>query len=279
LSKLTVVCLAWTVLLAACANGWEQANDTCISASTDDVLSSPTPQDFLTEFDATLQWSPNGEYYTTYEYRRPVSSGTVFDPEQGRSATVTWECMSGVFVGWTADSRYALFSCGDQYGNSRAYAFDTEEWDNYTLSALDKRYCGMSGMCKHGVAAIAPISPRVLLIDGTLIHLPDSTRSNILTPIGKDAILAAAWSPGETYLVFVAYEVQENPGGPASASESAMYLTNGDGAQVKQVVDAIVGDLLSLQWDERECSVALGTTRNRYVLDVAREQVRILPAP
>jgi hypothetical protein len=123
--------------------------------------------------------SPDGRFCA-------VSDGVsvVIVAADGRDTRAQWQKWT-YFHGWTADSKYALYSYTDQYGNGNSTAFNTERWEGRSIIPNDGAcFNNMSGLCRREVVAIAPRSPRVLLADGRIISLPDKIERGRVTRLG-----------------------------------------------------------------------------------------------
>ncbi len=234
------------------------------------VSLSPTPN-------PNWHWSPDKKYYVSEEdgiWR--IVSAAVIDPVMGKCGEVRWRYQWGGFAGWTADSRYAIFSSSDQYGNSSTYAFDTKEWRYRGLAVPSKSImgepCVMDGGCKHGLVAIASVTDQVLLQDGSLFYLPEFTHTDILTTTGKDLIASARWSPDEDYLVFVAYCDNYNHARHI-AEDYALLIAKGDGTLV-EVITLIDSYPTSWKWSTTGLEVTIETQKQQYVLDIMTHQVQ-----
>jgi hypothetical protein len=139
--------------------------------------------------------SPNGAYWATADGRVRVSQGGPC----ARLVHPKWVR----FVGWTGDSRYAVYAVEDQYGNGAGLVFDTVAWRQFALPQAiglgDPR-----GRAGDSPRAVSQPSNRVLLGKGTLLRLPDRVLGNLLEGTGQSGIYVAAWSPDDRYVAFAA---------------------------------------------------------------------------
>jgi hypothetical protein len=176
--------------------------------------------------------------------------------------------------GWSADSRYAVFLSGDQYGNTATIVFDTSQWGFAGLSErppLKSEICGMAGWCRHHPIAIAPTTARIVLADGTLAVLNNSSVNvNVLTTTDKTNVFAAAWSPGEEYLAFVAYDHER-------MTQSVYLLDEGSG-QVYWIMDTEYPPPKSFIWNSDK-QVVFETKDELHTMDAVTREVSTEPKP
>jgi hypothetical protein len=138
------------------------------------------------------------------------------------------------FVGWTADSRYAIYFVDDQYGNSAGLVFDTTAWKQLGLP----QYVGlgdMAGRFPDRPVAVGTLTARILLRLGRIIILPGSAGPQLLEGTGQKLIVAAAWSPDETHLAFVALT-------DSDAQTGTVFLAAADGRDVRAVATVPIAD-------------------------------------
>ena len=139
-------------------------------------------------------WSSDGKKSATGTsntvYTQP---GLVIDVERGMVAKMRWAHLWGGFRYWTADSRYAIFSSSDQYGNGMTSVFDVGQWKMIIGSTgsgcIDAH--DFYGSCQADVIATSPVSPVILLESGESILIPArilSASSIVLS----DAVVANA---------------------------------------------------------------------------------------
>jgi hypothetical protein len=215
-----------------------------------------------------IHWSPDGEYYATY-YGTYAQHGMMIVSIDGRQASIPCGKWNS-FYGWTADSQYALIGCYDQYGNMITDVFDTRSWAGVSRFPEE---CppNMSGECKGWIAAIAPATPRVLLGNGNVVHLPGSVQSNVLTATAT-AVRKGAWSSSERHLAFLARD---------SNRDLVLYIAGGDGKQPVAMTKLNPEDQWPysemIKWAETEDIVIVETLKNRYTVQVATGQVEVVP--
>ncbi len=123
-----------------------------------------------------LYSSPNGEYTALAIF---PTSRVVITSRTGRTDEVIYNKWIQ-FVGWTADSRYAIMNYYDQYGNMWAHAFDTVRWEVVPIAPTVRglRVClpTTEGNCKEGVKTITSDGQSVMLYNGTFVKLADLTK-------------------------------------------------------------------------------------------------------
>jgi hypothetical protein len=230
---------------------------------------------FLVETNAygsNLHWSPDG--------KRLIVSGSfptglyalVVDPVSGENKEIeggryAW----GSFQGWTADGHYAIFTSGDQYGNSDTTVFDAWQWRAVITTTATEGTCfqlhSMGGGCYRRVSTISPVSSTLVLQDGTLIDIPRLKQTSV---ISQGVVTAAIWTPDGQYLVFVL-----NRSYPGSSSRGCwLYLANGDGAQLRLMSEVPCLHSL-LEWKDHYA--VLWTESERFFLDPEQELVSIIP--
>lgn len=233
-------------------------------------------------------WSPDGKYLTPYR-----SSGVLVDIERGRIARVV---PFPFFYGngldqWTSDSRYAVFYDSDQYGNSSATVFDTWTWTTIVSPTWSMcNYPGRQstgGECNLGIAAISPTEPQILLRDGTLISLPDSTQQFVrtykidlndqqaITSGIRSGISWGAWSPDGELLALVTHFPSLTDGQWDGSYECALHLARSDGTQVQEMVTMPCYGPLA--WSQDGRSVTYWTKSHKYVLDAVQRKTQTLP--
>jgi hypothetical protein len=211
--------------------------------------------------------SPDGNYVAD-------DNGVVLALKDGRCTRMRWPKWV-LFMGWTSDSRYAIYTLYDQYGNSATVGFDTQTWTQF--SAVPENAWGlgdMQGRNGNGPVAVAPSSLRVLTDNGDVIRLPDSPQGNVLVGTGKTYVARGAWSPDETRLAFLAYSQRYYP------FDIVLFLAQGNGTQAQLImpVDFINWEFLTLAWSADGKSLVVGGDINRYTLDVGTGQVQAMPA-
>ena len=122
--------------------------------------------------------SPNGHFSAT-------DIGEIVDKPGNDCIAVQSMLITRKFMGWTTDSRFALFNMGDQYGNRVGIAFDVQAWQFVQLYALSPQantlQGGMSGTYRLGIANVDLSASRVVLEDGTVITLPYTVEG--ITPV------------------------------------------------------------------------------------------------
>lgn len=245
----------------------------------------PTPAEATADDVCEQQWyqcSPNGKFYCvpkdTDSYPFSV---LIVDMKQERQIELAGNYLWTGCWGWTSDSRYLVFSSGDQYGNDDVGAFDVLGWrevpdvrqvcDHFTHSI-------MGGECQQGGAAFAQMGSRILREDGELIYLPDATENrNLLVEAGEDVDLAriyiAAWSPSESHLAFV-----KSCRPHAICPDHALYPAEGDGTELQRVT-TIDGYGKSIDWSPDGLWVSLRTKTSLYELNVTVGRLQITQLP
>ena len=117
--------------------------------------------------------SPNGVFTATVPF---YAGKIIITAQDGRRHEASWPKWIS-FVGWTRDSRFALFNYYDQYRNTSGHAFDTHKWALIEIASVVKGHkpCmpTMAGGCKEGVKSIAPDGKRIVLYDGTRVMVAD----------------------------------------------------------------------------------------------------------
>jgi hypothetical protein len=144
------------------------------------------------------------------------------------------------FIGWTPDSRYALFENGDQYGNNFAVLLDTELWEVWRPGRESTCTLGMSGQCQQGFVLVT--ANWLLQGNGTYIDLANRTEKSLFAEEGNGFIWLANLSPDKSKIAFLGAEqmAKEGPGG----TPVSLYIANADGTNV-----TIVPDLTFSVWD------------------------------
>lgn len=147
--------------------------------------------------------SPDGKNYAT--------DLAVVSADQRKCVTIPVMEIVQTFVGWTRDSRYAVFNLGNQYGDLYGTAFDAVNWERIPLHTLAAPAPGTlpTGSNHFGVVGIAPQSNRVVPQDGSLINLPNTVQTNVLRGMQNDRVAAVAWSPDEAQFAFVGWDVTD----------------------------------------------------------------------
>lgn len=112
--------------------------------------------------------SPDGKYTAVVKDEFKV----VITGQDGRVAYI-FRMKWFRFVGWTADSRYAVMNHYDQYGNQGAMGFDTAQWREFWIPPTPCLW-QTNSHCLQGAVKIMPDGPIVVLSDGTSVNL--STR-------------------------------------------------------------------------------------------------------
>jgi len=146
------------------------------------------------------------------------------------------------FIRWTADSRYAVYSVGDQYGNSAGLVFDTTTWRQFALPQFIS-LGDIAGRFPDGPVAVGPQQARILLGLGDIVVLPGTTGRRVLDGTGQNVILRAAWSPDETHLAFLAVADR-------AAHEGTYFIAAGDGEGARALLTVPIGDwnVLNIGW-------------------------------
>jgi hypothetical protein len=140
---------------------------TPVPAATDIPAITPPPTEML----SGQSLSPNGEYTAVGNMSRVVI--TARDGRVGVVFSSKWFS----FVGWTADSQYAIMNYYDQYGNEEAVVFDTTQWKEFWIPTVSCRW-GMTQVCRQGAVKIIPDGPSILLADGRLVNLREISASD-----------------------------------------------------------------------------------------------------
>ncbi len=147
---------------------------------------------------ASLRWSPDGQKLVFFVRQHPVNN-PVYHLINIATNHVTQPTSStfGDFGGWTADSRYALFSYFNQYGDHATDVYDVEDGQLVFPTEDDRRrYYPPFGKLEFGLAEISPISACIRLENGLLIDFSTHPKS-VLTGVSSKSI--ACFSP-EAYL-------------------------------------------------------------------------------
>ena len=158
----------------------------------------PTPTAHPALINACHHPAPNGRFCGA----NLDGSGVKVSDENGRVLVQEWVKWSH-FVGWTEDSQYAFYNLNDQYENSRAVMFDSQNWAMVELG--DDVSCwgaGTRGDCRKSVVALAPKSNLVLQGIGRIYDLNHQTEQNLFPNPEQSFIWAAAWSPDESKLAY-----------------------------------------------------------------------------
>ncbi len=207
-------------------------------------------------------WSPDGKRLALGEWDGEcLQSYSIVDLEQGKVWDSWNSCGRGGFKEWTSDSRYVAFSCYGHEDTTSVVVLDVLK-EKKKLS-LPVRPHDWIGPYRWGLVAISPVSPTLLLQDGSLIYLPDLSFTIVNGYIHK-----GAWSPDGSLLAFI--------GCQAYRSSCALYLAQGNGAYAQRITEIppIDGPVL---WASNAQSVTFGEKPEKYILDVQQQQVRILP--
>jgi len=116
------------------------------------------------------RWSPDKQYVAMQPHPGVIHSQLSMSvaTAQGCHALIGWTKWIN-FAGWTTDSRYAVFTKYDQYGNRFATAFDTKAWKEIQLYSSP---CLSDRICPFGIATFDPVLRRVTVDDGTSVTLP-----------------------------------------------------------------------------------------------------------
>lgn len=141
---------------------------TPIPAATDTPAFTPPP----TEMTRGQSLSPDGKYTAVVNNETIV----VITAQDGRAGVVHGMKWFN-FVGWTADSQYAIMNYHDQYGNKEAVVFDTTQWKEFWIPTVSC-YWGMTEVCRQGAVKIMPDGPSVLLADGRVVNLREISASD-----------------------------------------------------------------------------------------------------
>jgi len=209
-----------------------------------------------------LVWSPDGKRLGLgIQGTGPPfdQKGLVVDLERGElTGGIYCHERWGGFKAWTSDSRYAIYSAHDQYGNSNISVFDVWKQE---LVIETRCKGGMEGSCKWGFVAVSTVAPDILLRNGTLVQLPDINKNTI---ISGGYVQDAAWSPAGNLLAFVV--CQQSVG-----SGCVLCLAQGDGSQVQRV-GKVTNDRSFLLWSlDGQLVVS-----QDYVLDVMTKEIQSL---
>lgn len=211
-----------------------------------------------------LFWSPDG--------RRLIVSGSfptglyalIGDVTDGKAAEIKGGIYAwGGFAGWTSDGHYAIFTSDDQYGNSDTTVFDTWQWQMVITTTATKDACfefhSMGGGCYRRVSAVSPVSPALVLMDGTLIDISHLTETSV---ISRSIVKAATWSPDGQYLAFIRLQVYPR--------ECSLYLAKGDGARSRPLA-RVPCDYTLLEW--KYDAAVLWTETEKFILDPVKQQI------
>ena len=265
MKQLAVSLVLLSLLLTACSSA-----PTSDSESTSHVA-------ITTPVDGKRFESPNGEYMVVTDgevmYHRVVITS-----KRGQSAEMV-QTKWVQFVGWTADSRYAIVNYYDQYGNQLAVGFDTSTWSQFFVAPFQSNTACMghsTGKCGLGAVAIAPSSSRVLLRAGIVVDLVNSTENQVLCDLSEDSISLAAWSPDEQYLAFVAYQWFSR--GPTHE----LFLVKDDLTQPERIAPVARcsnSQVCSLSWAADGQSILVKNEFGRRVFLVVDGQVVSVPEP
>ncbi len=226
----------------------------------------PTPE-FPQAPEDSPSWSPDHRYYADSSVSSYGHEARVYDYKNKQYGTIPMEHYFVSFKGWTEDSRYAIFNSSDQYSNSLAYTFDTVDWTDAPLSY--NLNCSMSGDCDDGAVAIAPKTSYVLLYNGRLLYLPESTA----TTINEDTIAKAVWSQDEKYLTFITVVRSKNEE-EKIVYECTLFLTKPDYNNVEEVFSikdcprGVGKGPLSLKWVEDGQVVQIDIGETQYLIDI-----------
>lgn len=131
------------------------------------------------EFKQTVYSSPNGEFSVVYLVREGNLHGNYINMDVvgcGRKYVLVvkgpWPPR---FFGWSSDSRYAVFSYGNQYGHYWPIVFDMQQWDEIPIARPEgEPLCDMGPMhsCESRKIVGLLYSPdRVVYGDGSMVYL------------------------------------------------------------------------------------------------------------
>jgi hypothetical protein len=229
--------------------------------------------------------SPDGRWMASVAC---CNVGSVIDVGGQRAASLHM-FISAHLVGWTVDSRFAVF--GGRHPAKYitfTYVFDVDAWDwilvtpGCTLHGGDVVY---SDPCGEYPVAIAPNASRFLMENGLLINLPSLEQVDLMPDLrGRSPLIhfpMAAWSPDGAYLAWVLL-TYPRPG--FAEFETALYLAHGDGSNVQRFP---LSDQFprSFAWssDSRKVTVAVGPEGHRewtyFVVEAATGATTVTPAP
>jgi hypothetical protein len=266
LRKSTTVLVLWFVLQqgTGCGAGGRVDQVAPTVVETDSLNYCASMVDELTPPDSQEAWSPNGERYAIVE----SGCGIVVDTVQERVLAVPIATGPG-FWRWTMDSRFAIFRYRNAKGNSMTYVFDAVTWEYERTSGCPSVGAGFLqtwAYCGDYPIALAPNSARFLMENGGIVNLPglEAVRLQVNWDVDQH-LLGAEWSPEGDWLAFVTGSYQSSGG--------TLYLAQGDGGEIRQVVS--IEKYNSLQWAADGTSVAVETESSRYVVEVATMQVQV----
>ena len=139
--------------------------------------SAPLP----TEVTQTVYVSPNATFAVLYTIPQGgLPSDGVYVIEEiitcGRSyhlKTFGWP----TFIGWSSDSRYAIFSVGNQYKHYWPIVFDTGQWGEIAIARPDgEPGCDLGPMrpCEsRQIERLLYAPDRIVYRDGSVVNLPN----------------------------------------------------------------------------------------------------------
>jgi hypothetical protein len=229
--------------------------------------------------------SPDGRWLATTEC---CVTGSVVDVEQQRTASLPMY-LSAHLVGWTADSRFAIF--GGRHSAKYftfTYVFDVQVWDwilvtpGCTMHGGDIVY---SDPCGEYPLALDPTASRFLMENGILFNLPGLEQVDLMPERRGDPPLIhfpmAGWSPDGASLAWVML-LFPRPG--YSDILTTLYTAQGDGSEVEALV---LGNQFprSFEWaaDSRTVTVAIGPERQAnwayHTVDIATGTETVTTTP
>lgn len=211
-------------------------------------------------------WSPDGKRLALGEWSGSCQglAHLIVDLDQGdvwKISVSGWHFRAR----WTADSRYVVFYLYD--GNfSAAAVFDATD-GNEVFWPVGSRDWFVP--YRWGPVAISPVSPTILLADGSLIHLPDRSVINSYNYIhSRTHIGSGAWSPDGSLLAFSVC-----PGSPGPQI-CELRLAQGDGSNVQPMATIPADGRVVWEFDGR--SVIFWGRTEKYVLDIEQRRVQVL---
>ena len=129
--------------------------------------------------------------------------GAKMSDENGRVLYSRWDKWL-TFVGWTADSRYAVYNLDGRMRSSYAIMFDTVEWEVVFLG--DDSWCKEDvkqgrGACHTTVQALEP-DYGFMMQRGRVYDLNNETHVDVFDEIHNSYVSAADWTPDGSKLAY-----------------------------------------------------------------------------
>ncbi len=220
-----------------------------------------------------LELSPSHRYLTFHMGSWPSTAGGVVDLQVKRAdyGFLDWNYEGGQIDGWSPDEHFLFFHGINHYGYNLGKVFDTVKWQSDVAGG----WCSSYPMCSTHIVGTSRSVDRFLTADGTLVFLAKLDAPVDLFPdcgaTSEDRkLLAAAWSPDESALAYVAGLYC---GSGSHDSDRFLYLARGDGTGARRI--AQVDGEGSPVWRSNGTELTLLTAKSYYSYDVNQKSLKI----